>query len=319
MSIEASDLIKEAENYYENGIYEGAIDKFKRVYSQNPDLLTEENKEHFAKAIYEFNIRDSTFMTTELDASLILLTRLVSQKDTREGQECIYTDSVMTFISNKRDYEAILKWYKKINPKLLNPNPDKKNSYSYKDKYYSNTTRALLNEKHYKKCIDLSKEALEEIDYIMNEDEAWFKVRIAKASMNISNFDEAIKYFKEAIKAKENWSNKYAFADCYYVLGDYDNALKQALDAALTDPKIRPLLKINLYQLLSELLNEKGYENEIDYLDNLINAIKFDNKEIADEDDEEYLECISELEDGIDVKSMEENLRPIWRKILSEL
>ncbi|AMK15244.1 tetratricopeptide repeat protein [Methanobrevibacter olleyae] len=258
-------------------------------------------------------------MTTELDASLILLTRLVSQKDTREGQECIYTDSVMTFISNKRDYEAILKWYKKINPKLLNPNPDKKNSYSYKDKYYSNTTRALLNEKHYKKCIDLSKEALEEIDYIMNEDEAWFKVRIAKASMNISNFDEAIKYFKETIKAKENWSNKYAFADCYYVLGDYDNALKQALDAALTDPKIRPLLKINLYQLLSELLNEKGYENEIDYLDNLINAIKFDNKEIADEDDEEYLECISELEEGVDVKSMEENLRPIWRKILSEL
>lgn len=321
MSIEANELIKKAEEYYVDGVFEGTIENFRKVYAQNPELLSEENKEHFAKAIYEFSIRDTTFMTTEIEGSLILLTSLVSQKDSRNGEEDVYTDAIMTIMEyNNRQYDAKVKWYGKIDPKLLNPNIDKKNSYSLRDKWYSNSTRALLDDKQYKKCIELSKEALEGIDEISNEGDAWFKIRIAKASMNLGNFDEAIENFKEGLAVKKDWSNKSAFAECYNMIGDYDNALKLALDAAVTDPKIRPLSKIRLYRLLRNLLIEKGYKKEVCQLSELIYAIRFDNNEIADEDDEEYLDYLEQLEnDVVDVKAMEKALMPTWRMILREI
>lgn len=321
MSIEVNELIKKAEEYYVDGVFEGTIENFGKVYSQNPDLLSEENKEHFAKAVYEFYIRDTTFMTPEIDASLILITQLASQKNTRNGQEDVYTDAIMTILEyNKNQYEAKVKWYDKLDPKLLNPNIDKKNSYSLRDKWYSQSTRALLDDEQYKKCLELSKEALEEIDEIMNDDEAWFKIRIAKANMNLGNFDEAVENFKEGIRVKDGWSNKFAFAECYNMMEDYDNAFKLALDAAVSDPKIRPLSKINLYKLLRQLLIRKGYKKEASQVSELIYAIKFDNNEIADEDDEEYLDYLEQLEDDVvDVKAMEEALMPTWRRILREI
>ena len=321
MSIEVNELIKKAEEYYVDGVFEGTIENFGKVYSQNPDLLSEENKEHSAKAVYEFYIRDTTFMTPEIDASLILITQLASQKNTRNGQEDVYTDAIMTILEyNKNQYEAKVKWYDKLDPKLLNPNIDKKNSYSLRDKWYSQSTRALLDDEQYKKCLELSKEALEEIDEIMNDDEAWFKIRIAKANMNLGNFDEAVENFKEGIRVKDGWSNKFAFAECYNMMGDKDNAFKLALDAAVTDPKIRPLSKINLYKLLKNLLIDKGYKTESSKVEELIYAIRFDNGEKAYEEEDEYMDYLEQLEDDeVDVKSMGEALMPTWRRILSEI
>ena len=321
MSIEANELIKKAEEYYVDGVFEGTIENFMKVYAQNPELLSEENKEHFAKAIYEFNIMDSTFMTPEIDGSLILITRLVSQKDTRNGQEDVYTDAIMTVLGyNKNQYEAKVKWYDKLDPKLLNPNIDRKNSYSLRDKWYSQSTIALLDDKEYKKCLELSKEALEEIEDIMNDDEAWFKIRIAKANMNLGNFDEAVEYFKEGIKVKDGWSNKFAFAECYNMMGDKENAFKLALDAAVTDPKIKPLSKIHLYNLLMNLLLDNGYKEESNKVNELIFAIRFDSGEKAYEEEDDYKEYLEQLEDDkVDVKSIEESLMPTWRRILREI
>ena len=318
MSIEVNELIKKAEEYYVEGIYEGTIENFKKVYAQNPNLLTEENREHFAKAIYEFNIRDSTFMTPEIEWSIILITRLVSQKDTRNGEDDVYTDALMTIMGyNRRQYKAKVQWYDKLDPKLLNPNIDKKNSYSLRDKWYSQSTKALLDDKQYIKCLELSKKALEEIDDIMNEDYAWFYIRIAKASMNLENFDEAIENFKEGIKVKDGWSNKFAFAECYNMVGAKDNALKLALDAAVTDPKIKKKKKINLYNLLMNLLFDKGYKKDAKKLADLIDEIIFVDNQPVDKDDKGSLDYKKELEE--EVKSMEEDLMPIWRRILREI
>jgi tetratricopeptide (TPR) repeat protein len=293
MSIEVNELIKKAEEYYIDGVFEGTIENFRKVYDQDPELLSEENKEHFAKAIYEFNIRDTTFMTTEIEWSLRLISRLVSQKDTSNGEEDVYTDAIMTIMEyNRRQYKAKVEWYDKLDPKLLNPNIDKKNSYSLRDKWYSQSTKALLDDEQYKKCLELSKEALEEIEDIMNDDEAWFKIRMAKANMNLGNFDEAVENFIEGIKVKDGWSNKFALAECYNMKGDEDNAFKLALDAAVTDPKIRPLSKFHLYSLLMNLLLDKGYEKEAKKLADLKDEIIFVANQPVDKGDKESLDYI---------------------------
>lgn len=322
MSIEAKELIKKAENYYEEGIYEGTIENFKKVYAQDPDLLTEENKEHFAKAIYEFSIRDSTFMTPKLDGSLIFLTRLVSQKDTTEGQECVYTDAVMTVVGfGKNQYEAIVKWYKKLDPSLLNPNPSKKNSYSDRDRWYSHSTRALLDAKKYKQCIELSNEALEKIDYIMNDDEAWFKRRIGLSYKALGDSDLAIKYLEEVLKVKVNWHNGFYLAEAYYANGQVDKALKMALKAALMETNAEPRQKKYLYIFLKNLFYEKGFMEEYKHISDLIYTIKFNwNTFLVDDEDEDYLEFLKELDqDKLDVVSLEEELRKEWKKLLDEV
>ena len=321
MSVEANELIKKAEEYYVEGIFEGTIENFRKVYAQNPELLSEENKEHFAKAIYEFSIRDSTFMTPEIEGSLILITRLVSQKDTRNGQEDVYTDAIMTVLEyNKNQYEAKVKWYNKLDPKLLNPDIDKKNSYSLRDKWYSQSTKALLDDEQYKKCLELSKEALEVTEYIMNDDEAWFKRRIGLSYYGLGNADLAIEYLEEVAKVKVNWHNNFYLSEAYYANGEVDKAFKQALKAVLMELNAKPIQKINLYVFLKDLMLKKGYKKEYAQLSELIYAIKFDNNEVADEDDEEYLEYLAHLDDDwIDVNSMEEDFRSTCRRILTEI
>ena len=321
MSIEANELIKKAEEYYVDGVFEGTIENFGKVYSKNPDLLSEENKEHFAKAVYEFYIRDTTFMTTEIEGSLILITRLVSQKDTRNGQEDVYTDAIMTILEyNKNQYEAKVKWYDKLDPKLLNPNIDKKNSYSLRDKWYSQSTRALLDDEQYKKCLELSKEALEEIEYIMNDDEIWFKRRIGLSYYALGNAELAIQYLEEVVKVKVNWHNNFYLSEAYYANNELDKSFKTALKAVLMEVNAQPIQKINLYVFLKDLLIRKGYKKEYAQLSDLIYAIKFDNNEVADEDDEDYLEYLAQLDDDlVDVNSMEEDFRSSCKKILNDI
>ena len=100
-------------------------------------------------------------------------------------------------------------------------------------------------------------------------------------------------------------------------MDDGDNAFKLALDAAVTDPKIRPLSKINLYNLLMNLLLDNGYEKEAKKLADLKDEIIFVANQPVDKGDKESLDYKKELEE--EVKSMEESLMPTWRKILREI
>ena len=322
MSIEASELIKKAEEYYVDGIYEAAIEKYGEAYSKDSSQFSEENKEHFAKAVYEFDIRDSTFMTTKLDSRLRFITGLLSQKDTRNGEDCIYTDSVMTVVNfEKQHFEDILKWYKKLDPNLLNPNPSKKNSYSNRDRWYSHSTRALLDAKKYKQCIELSNEALDKIDYIMNDDEYWFKRRIGLSYKALGDSDLAIKYLEEVARVKVNWHNRFYLAEAYYDNGQADKALKEALNAALMETNAKPRQKKYLYIFLKNLFYEKGFMEEYKHISDLIYTIKFNwDTFLVDDEDEDYLEFLKELDDDkLDVVYLEEELRKEWRKLLNEI
>lgn len=314
--------IDKAEDYFENGIYITAMELYMDAYRIDDKSFTETNKEHFAKAIFESDVVDAPFFTDKLDSELLFITKLLNQKDTRDGSECIYTESLMTVIWFKKDTDAILKWYKKLDPNLLNPHIRKKNSYSDRDRYYSRVTKALLDTKQYQKCIDLSYEALSNIDEIMNDDENWFLIRIAKSNRALGNYQDAVDAFKQALKFKDNWSNKYALAETYYACENTDLALKTALDAALTEPKIRPLQKNNLYKLLKILFMEKGYKKDAREISVLIYSIKFySNSKFTCDDDEEYLDFLEQLEDdgAVNPVALEKQLRKNWRNLFNQL
>lgn len=320
MSNEYIKIIEDAEKYYKDEKFFDADKLYKQAYRKYSNLFTEDQKEHFAKSIYESEIRDSLSYDDNLEIKIDFLLSLVGQKDTTHGESCPYTDSVITIMKAcKRNAEKTLYWSDKLNPQLLNPDPIKNNSYSDRQTWYSNTSKALLKSREFSKCLKVSKEALENIDGIMNDDQYWFKFRIAVCNRELRNYDEAVKDFKEVLKYKDIWSNQKELAETYYQMGDLDNALKVSLEAALTNSKVI-LDKVKLYELMELIFIDKGMSKEAQEIAYLIYIVRSKvNHQITYDDAAFELEEAGYDLSNLDYVSKEKELREDWRKILEGL
>lgn len=320
MSNEYIKIIEDAEKYYKDEKFFDADKLYKQAYRKYSNLFTEDQKEHFAKSIYESEIRDSLSYDDNLEIKIDFLLSLVGQKDTTHGESCPYTDSVITIMKAcKRNAEKTLYWSDKLNPQLLNPDPIKNNSYSDRQTWYSNTSKALLKSREFSKCLKVSKEALENVDGIMNDDQYWFKFRIAVCNRELRNYDEAVKDFKEVLKYKDIWSNQKELAETYYQMGDLDNALKVSLEAALTNSKVI-LDKVKLYELMELIFIDKGMSKEAQEIAYLIYIVRSKvNHQITYDDAAFELEEAGYDLSNLDYVSKEKELREDWRKILEGL
>ena len=95
-------------------------------------------------------------------------------------------------------------------------------------------------------------------------------------------------------------------------------ALKTAIDAVLTEPKVKPYQKKNLYKFMKVLFDEKGLVKESDDISQLIYSIRFNSTStVIDEDDEDYLDFLEQLEDDshINVEKIEKELRKDWKRV----
>ena len=95
-------------------------------------------------------------------------------------------------------------------------------------------------------------------------------------------------------------------------------ALKTAIDAVLTEPKVKPYQKKNLYKFMKVLFDEKGLVKESDDISQLIYSIRFNSTStVIDEDDEDYLDFLEQLEDDshIDVEKIEKELKKDWKRV----
>lgn len=320
MSNEYIKIIGDAENYYEEGKYFDANNLYKQAYRKYSSLFTDEQKEHFAKTIYEVDIRDSLSYDDALEAKISFLSTLVNQKDTTEGQSCPYTESIITIMKScRKNIEKTLYWSKKLDPHLLNPDPIKNNSYSDRQTWYSNTTKALLKSKEFNQCLKLSKEALDNVDGIMNDDQYWFMFRVAICNRELGNYEDAVEDFKEVLKYKNIWSNQKELAETYYLMDDLDNALKTCIESALNNSKVI-LDKVKLYELMELIFMEKGMDKEAQDIAFLIHSIRLnDNSNVVDDETAYELEKAGYDISDIDYVSIEKKLRVDWMKILGDL
>ena len=320
MSNEFIKIIGDAEKYYEDEKYADANNLYKQAYRKYSSLFTEEQKEHFAKSIYESEIKDAISYDENLEAKISFLLSLVEQKDTTDGQSCPYTDSVISMMKAcKRNVDKTLFWSEKLNPLLLNPDPIKNNSYSDRQTWYSNTTKALLKTKKYSQCLKISKDALENVDGIMNDDQYWFKFRVAVCNRELRNYDEAVKDFKEVLKYKNIWSNQKELAETYYQMGDLDNALKVSIEAALTNSKVI-LDKVKLYELMKLIFRAKKMDKEAAEISYLIYSIRSKlNHHLEYDDDAFELEEAGYDLSNLDYVSFEKELKEEWVEILDNL
>ena len=285
--------LKKAKAIYQKKKHDEAEKIYKAAYDEDPEAFTIWDRRFYAWALYHLHIKNPS-SEEELVKSCELISELLIQEDTNKVKVCAYTTSMLKIINYFKDnaYEC-LKWLDMLNPKLLNSNPRSMNRdgriskfYSDKEKWYSLKTKHLLDMGEYEETIKFADEALNELDEFVNNSDIWFKWRIAIANKDLDNYDEALKYLEEIINSKNDWFILKELAEIYSLNGDYDLALKYAIDAALAKGDIK--YKINLYRLLDEIFIAKNMDEDSDKVVKLIEAI---------EDDENFVEIEKELKE----------------------
>lgn len=285
--------LKKAKAIYQKKKHDEAEKIYKTAYDEDPEAFTIWDRRFYAWALYHLHIKNPS-SEDKLVKSCELISELLIQEDTNKVKVCAYTTSMLKIINYFKDnaYEC-LKWLDMLNPKLLNSNPRSMNRdgriskfYSDKEKWYSLKTKHLLDMGEYEETIKFADEALNELDEFVNNSDIWFKWRIAIANKDLDNYDKALKYLEEIINSKNDWFILKELAEIYSLNGDYDLALKYAIDAALAKGDIK--YKINLYRLLDEIFIAKNMDEDSDKVVKLIEAI---------EDDENFVEIEKELKE----------------------
>ena len=178
------------------------------------------------------------------------------------------------------------------------------------EKYFSLQTKALLKLGEYKSCIELCQIGLEKIAKFHNNNDLWFKMRIALSEDKLGNHEKSENLFSELLNSRagnDKWFLYRDIAEVYYEQRDYLKAWKFAVDAALYGNE--PHFLIGLYLLQARLLFKLERSTEGKTLAELISSIL---KEQVWKDKEEYNKLFKYY------SICRENIRPV-NEIIKEM
>lgn len=264
-SIEAN--LDKARAYNKVKNYESSLEAYELVLDEGEEL-TKEDKDRYAWDLYFVKIKDNEF-TDELEENAKKLIGFVNQKNSSKvNKPCPYTLTVMKLMKLYTESEQhldVLRWASKLKPELLSNHQFKPNDEitmnSNKENYYLQTTKALLSIEKYDQTIIYCQDALENIPKFNNNNDVWFKLRIAKSYKELGDYDKSIEFLEEILKFKHDWYLARDMAENYYYKEDYDQSLRWAAKGILArDGKLES--KVKLFALIGDILESKGFEDE---------------------------------------------------------
>jgi len=229
-----------------------ALQFYEKCYAEDPEAFTINQKLDFAWTLYHVKIQNFKNEEELLDSARFI-TEMLPQKDLNTNRNCVYTSSifkVLKYLNSEEEYFAMCDWIEKLNPDLLDERPYRNYGQlqkSKKEKYYDWATKAYLKSMEYEKCIDASKIALNTFKTFLNDGDVWYKWRIAKSLMELNRFNEALEYYLEVIKVKNDWYMYRDIAEIHYNLKKPMDALKYLCHAVLAP--IPASIKANVYYL----------------------------------------------------------------------
>ena len=190
-------------------------------------------------------------------------------------------------------------------------NDDKEDEYASDfEKYCSLRTKALLKNKEYKECQTLSELALNQIEKFHNNNDTWFKMRIALSEDGLGNSEKSEELFKELLSSKAGSGKWFLYRDIsqiYFEQNNFEKAWKYAVDATFYGNE--PHFLIGLYLLQARILFKLNRASEASILAELIASIL---KEQQWNDKLEYNKLFSYFNtDRLNVKPVKEIIRTL--------
>ena len=259
--------LEKARAYYKVKKYPESLEHYELVLEDGGELSTGD-KDKYAWDLYFEKIKNNQF-TDELEESTKKLIDVAEQKDNSKlNKACPYTLSVMKLMKTYTDngkYLDVLRWASKLKPELLSNQQFKPNDEvtlnSNKENYYLQATKALLEIENYDQAIKYCQDALVNIPKFNNNNDVWFKLRIAKSYKELGDYDDSIEFLKDILKTKHDWYISMDMAENYFFKEEYDESLKWAAKAILAhDGELEN--KVKLFSLVGDILEIKGFEDE---------------------------------------------------------
>ncbi|AMK15283.1 hypothetical protein [Methanobrevibacter olleyae] len=259
--------LEKARNYNKVKKYDKSLEIYESLL-ESGEKLSKNDIDRYGWNLYFAKIKE-TSMINELEESAKKLIGIVKQKDSSKvNKPCPYTLSViklMKIYSENEEYLDVLRWASKLKAELLSNHQFKPNEditlNSIKENYYLQTTKALLSIYKYGQTIRYCQEALDNIPNFNNNNDTWFKLRMAKSYKELGEYDKSIELLDDILKYKKDWYLSRDMAENYFFKEEYDDSLKWAAKATLShDGEIEN--KINLFSLIADILEIKGFEDE---------------------------------------------------------
>ncbi len=259
--------LEKARAYNKVKKYSESLESYEWVLEEGGEL-SQGDKDKYAWDLYFVKIKDNEF-TDELEENAKKIINTVSQKDnSKVNKPCPYTLTVIKLMkkyTESEQYLDVLRWASKLKGELLSnqhfkPN-DEVTMNSNKENYYLQTTKALLEIENYDQTINYCQQALVTIPEFNNNNDIWFKLRIAKSYKELGDYDDSIDFLKDILKTKQDWYISRDMAENYFFKEEFDESLKWAAKAILArDGKLES--KVKMFSLIGDILEIKGFEDE---------------------------------------------------------
>jgi tetratricopeptide (TPR) repeat protein len=271
------------------------------------------DKIRYCWAIYHMHIRDSSD-EDELAEYVERVTDIVEQEDLNEAPVCAYTQSVfkiLAFFKKNNEWSFLLYWLDKLDPELLDDRKSHSGDMVYpskKEEYYNLKSKALLECAEFEECIEVSRQALETFDEFSLNGDVWHKFRIAKSLRQLGESAEALTYLEDVLKVYDYWYVYREFAENYFLLNDYDSALKFAWKGVLAEGSVN--FKVNLYYLIYKILKDSNPDLALNHA-KLYLAIKLENGTEIPED----IEDLGIDDVNLDKYALEQEIKSHWLEL----
>lgn len=218
-----------------------------------------------------------------------------------------------------------LYWLGHLDPSRLNGqggsfrNPEGKirDVASERETWYSYMSRALLGGDRHEECIALCEQALNQISEFHYDNDIWFGRRIAEAKSKLGHTEEALKAYKKLVVKKPEWFLYYDIACLTHKLGQDDEALHYAAEAALARSPLH--FKTDLFLLLAILLRDGGQHDLAKQHAQLASSTRSEEGWAAKGKRLQlFQEFGVEIEDGPPAKNLARDLKQHWREWRTE-
>ena len=245
--------------------YAEALDVCRDVYKLDPTFDYIRNL--YAWAIYQTEIKTDSSNNME---RFLKAANAILELTTQANSYAPYTRTVFEVIKHyKHPFKAreILHWLAKLDVNLLSAESvaytdssgKNREPASEQEEYYVALAKAQLETAQYQACLETGQLALKTLTQFHYNNDIWLQRNMAHAASKLGQADRALTLLKEILLRKRDWFIQQDIAEIYAQLGDEQQALAYALDAALNFGEIQ--MKINLYQLLAELLRQANKED----------------------------------------------------------
>ena len=304
--------LNKASQLYRAKKHQEAFDIYEKQFLESPESFNHWDKVRYCWCMYYLFIRNQSDESTLMEYTEAV-TDIVNQDDLNERPVCVYTQcvfKVIMFLKSQQDWEYMLYWLDKLDPKLLSENDKESKDSKYpskKEDYYRYLSTAYFKCGDWQECIDTSKEALKTLKSFAFNGDIWHMWRIGKSLNKLGQVEEALTYLNKVIEVESDWYILKEIADCYYQLDINDKAIKYASKAVLSDGETKT--KVNLYYLIYTILKDSNEDLALTHA-KLYLALKLESGAQIAED----IEDLDIDETDLDINELETEIRDYWSK-----